>query len=51
MSNGTSFALTLFAPFRYWTDDAWLGLTPEDIPFVSREISIQQIFALHWSMK
>ena len=34
---------------QYWTEDAWLGLTPEDTPLLSRNISIQQIFALHWT--
>ncbi len=33
---------------QYWTGDAWLGLTPADTPLLSRDISIQQIFALHW---
>ena len=36
---------------QYWTNDAWLGLTPQDAPLLSRDISIQQIFALHWTVK
>ena len=36
---------------QYWTDDAWLGLTPEDAPLLSRDSSIQQIFALRWTVK
>jgi DNA-binding winged helix-turn-helix (wHTH) protein/Tol biopolymer transport system component len=36
---------------QYWTDDAWLGLTPQDTPLLSRDISIQQIFALRWAVK
>ncbi len=34
---------------QYWTGDAWLGLTPEDSPLLSRDISIQQLFVLHWT--
>ena len=36
---------------QYWTDDAWLGLTPQDAPLLSRDISIQQVFALRWTIK
>ena len=36
---------------QYWTDDAWLGLTPSDIPMVSRDSSIEQVFALHCSIQ
>ena len=36
---------------QFWTDDAWLGLTGGDVPVVSRDISIQHLFALHWSIK
>ncbi len=36
---------------QYWTDDAWLGLTPSDVPMVSRDSSIEQVFALHCSIQ
>ena len=31
---------------QYWTSDAWLGLTPDDSPLLSRDIGMQEIFAL-----
>jgi Tol biopolymer transport system component len=39
-------------PFnQYWTNDAWLGLAPNDSPLLSRDVSIQQLFDLHWVLK
>ena len=33
---------------QYWTGDAWLGLTPNGAPLLSRDLSIQQILALRF---
>ncbi len=34
---------------QYWTGDAWLGLSPDNSPLLSRDVSIQQIYAVNWS--
>jgi DNA-binding winged helix-turn-helix (wHTH) protein/Tol biopolymer transport system component len=30
----------------YWTGDAWLGLTPDDAPLLSRDLSLRQILGV-----